>query len=140
MHRGNISPAEAHQRLQGNSSAVLVDVRTQPEWTFVGVPAVERLVRLAWQVFPAMQVNAKFVEEIEQMGLPKDAEILCICRSGARSSSAASALTDAGYTNCWNVAQVDNEWSVEIMRPVRDSISVEQPASRLKRAGESVRI
>jgi rhodanese-related sulfurtransferase len=35
-----------------------------------------------------MQVNAKFVEEIEQMGLPKDAEILCICRSGARSSSA----------------------------------------------------
>jgi rhodanese-related sulfurtransferase len=71
MHRGNISPTEAYQRLQGNSSAVLVDVRTQPEWTFVGVPAVERLVRLAWQVFPAMQVNAKFVEEIEQMGLPR---------------------------------------------------------------------
>jgi rhodanese-related sulfurtransferase len=69
------------------------------------VPAVERLVRLAWQVFPAMQVNAKFVDEIEQMGLPKDAEILCICRSGARSASAASALTEAGYTNCWNVAQ-----------------------------------
>ena len=57
MHKGNISPTEAHQR-QGNASAVLVDVRTQPEWTFVGVPAVERLVRLAWQVFPAMQVNA----------------------------------------------------------------------------------
>jgi rhodanese-related sulfurtransferase len=105
MHKGNISPTEAYQRLQGNTSAVLVDVRTQPEWTFVGVPAVERLVRLAWQVFPAMQVNAKFVEEIDQMGLPKDAEILCICRSGARSSSAASALTEAGYTNCWNVAQ-----------------------------------
>ena len=49
MHRGNISPAEAHQRLQGNSSAVLVDVRTQPEWTFVGVPAVRtaRTPRLA---------------------------------------------------------------------------------------------
>ena len=92
MHKGNITPTEAHQRLQGNASAVLVDVRTQPEWTFVGVPAVERLVRLAWQVFPAMQVNAKFVEEIEQMGLPKDAEILCICR-WRRSSSAASALT-----------------------------------------------
>jgi rhodanese-related sulfurtransferase len=105
MHKGNIPPTEAYQRLQGNASAVLVDVRTQPEWTFVGVPAVERLVRLAWQVFPAMQVNARFVEEIEQMGLPKDAEILCICRSGARSSSAASALTEAGYTNCWNVAQ-----------------------------------
>ncbi len=43
--------------------------------------------------------------EIEQMGLPKDTEILCICRSGARSASAASALTQAGYGNAWNVAQ-----------------------------------
>jgi rhodanese-related sulfurtransferase len=105
MHKGNILPREAYQRLQGNAAAVLIDVRTQPEWTFVGVPAVDRLVRLAWQVFPEMQVNAHFVQDIEQMGLPKDAEILCICRSGARSSSAASALAEAGFTNCWNVAE-----------------------------------
>ena len=105
MHKGNIPPTEAHQRLQGNASAVLIDVRTEPEWTFVGVPAVDRLIRLSWQAFPPMQVNADFVEEIEQMGLPKDTEILCICRSGARSAMAASALTKAGYTNCWNVAQ-----------------------------------
>jgi rhodanese-related sulfurtransferase len=105
MHRGDITPAESYQRLQNNPNAVLIDVRTQPEWTFVGVPLVDRLVRLSWQVFPAMQVNERFVEEVEAMGLPRDAEILCICRSGARSSSAASALTAAGYTNCWNVAQ-----------------------------------
>jgi rhodanese-related sulfurtransferase len=105
MHQGDISPAEAYQRLQNNPSAVLVDVRTQPEWVFVGVPAVERLVRLSWQVFPSMQVNGNFVAEIEQMGLPKDTEILCICRSGARSASAASALTQAGFTNAWNVAE-----------------------------------
>lgn len=105
MHRGNIPPKEAYQRLQGNASAVLIDVRTQPEWTFVGVPAVERLVRLSWQVFPAMQVNEGFVADVEKLGLSKDTEILCICRSGARSSSAASALTDAGYSNCWNVAE-----------------------------------
>lgn len=105
MHRGNIPPSEAYQRLQGNSSAVLIDVRTQPEWVFVGVPAVERLVRISWQVFPAMQVNDRFVEEVGQLGLGKDSEILCICRSGARSSSAATALTQAGYTNCWNIAE-----------------------------------
>jgi rhodanese-related sulfurtransferase len=85
--------------------AVLVDVRTQPEWVFVGVPAVERLVRLSWQVFPTMQVNGNFVAEIEQMGLSRDTEILCICRSGARSASAASVLTQAGYSNAWNVAE-----------------------------------
>lgn len=105
MHKGDLSPAEAFQRLKNNPAAVLVDVRTQPEWVFVGVPAVERLVRISWQVFPAMQVNANFVTEIEQMGLPKDTEIMCICRSGARSASAASALTAAGFSNAWNVSQ-----------------------------------
>jgi rhodanese-related sulfurtransferase len=105
MHKGNISPVEAFERLQRNAAAVLIDVRTQPEWVFVGVPAVERLVRLSWQVFPSMQINGQFVAEIEKMGLPKDTEILCICRSGARSASAASALTDAGFGNAWNVAE-----------------------------------
>lgn len=105
MYQGDITPAEAYQRLQSNSSAVLIDVRTQPEWVFVGVPAVERLIRLSWQVYPTMQVNGQFVAEIEQMGLPKDTEILCICRSGARSASAAGALTQAGYSKVWNVAE-----------------------------------
>jgi rhodanese-related sulfurtransferase len=104
MHQGDISAAESYQRLKNNANAVLIDVRTQPEWTFVGVPLVDRLVRLAWQVFPVMQINERFVEEVEALGLPKDQEILCICRSGARSSSAASALTEAGFSNCWNVA------------------------------------
>ena len=104
MYKGDVPPIEAHQRLKANSSAVLIDVRTQPEWTFVGVPAVDRLVRLSWQVYPAMDVNARFADEVANMGLPKDAEIFCICRSGARSASAATALTQAGFTNCWNVA------------------------------------
>ena len=105
MYRGDIPPAEAYSRLKNNAQAVLIDVRTQPEWTFVGVPQVERLVRLSWQVYPSMDVNANFVKEVEAAGIPKDTEILCICRSGARSASAATALTKAGFTNCWNVAQ-----------------------------------
>lgn len=105
MYKGDLPPAEAHQRLKANPAAVLIDVRTQPEWTFVGVPQVERLVRLSWQVYPTMDVNARFVEEVQALGLPPDAEIFCICRSGARSASAATALTNAGFTNCWNIAQ-----------------------------------
>ena len=105
MYKGDLPPPEAHARLKANPAAVLIDVRTQPEWTFVGVPQVERLVRLSWQVYPTMDVNARFVEEVQALGLPPDAEIFCICRSGARSASAATALTNAGFTNCWNVAQ-----------------------------------
>jgi rhodanese-related sulfurtransferase len=105
MYKGDILPAEAFERLKANPSAVLLDVRTQPEWAFVGVPSVERLLRCSWQVYPSMDVNANFAEAVEKAGVSKDAEILCICRSGARSASAASALTAAGFPNCYNVAQ-----------------------------------
>jgi len=70
MHRGDIPPAEAYQRLTSNPNAVLVDVRTDPEWSFVGVPAVERLIQLSWQEYPAMRVNPNFVGELERTGLP----------------------------------------------------------------------
>ncbi len=105
MYRGDIPPTEAFSRLKANPQSVLIDVRTQPEWTFVGVPQVERLIRVSWQVYPGMDINSNFVKDIDSANLPKDTEILCICRSGARSASAATALTNAGYTNCWNVAQ-----------------------------------
>ena len=105
MYKGDVRPPEAHDRLKKNPNAVLIDVRTQPEWTFVGVPRVDRLLRLSWQVYPQMEVNSRFVEEVDAMSLPKDTEILFICRSGARSASAATALARAGYSNCWNVAE-----------------------------------
>lgn len=105
MYRGDLTPADAFERIKKNPNAVLIDVRTQPEWTFVGLPQVERLMRVSWQVYPHMEVNGKFADEVKAMGLGNDAEIFCICRSGARSASAATALTNAGFTNCWNVAQ-----------------------------------
>jgi rhodanese-related sulfurtransferase len=105
MYRGDLAPKDAHERLQKNPSAVLIDVRSQPEWTFVGVPQVDRLMRVSWQVYPTMEVNGNFAAEVKAMGLGDDTEILCICRSGARSASAATALTLAGFTNCWNIAE-----------------------------------
>ena len=104
MYRGDILPTDAFQRLKQDPTAVLVDVRTQPEWTFVGVPQVDRLLRVSWQVYPQMDVNGSFADEVKAMGLAPDTQILRICRSGARSASAAAALTKAGFSNCWNVA------------------------------------
>ncbi|HUF44340.1 MAG TPA: rhodanese-like domain-containing protein [Aestuariivirgaceae bacterium] len=105
MYKGNLNPAETFARLQANPNAWLVDVRTLPEWQFVGLPAVERLVRVSWQGYPSMQVNDDFVRKVEDAGVPKDAEVFCICRSGARSAAAAAALTEAGFANCYNVAE-----------------------------------
>jgi rhodanese-related sulfurtransferase len=69
MYRGDIAPKDAFERLQKNPSAVLIDVRSQPEWTFVGVPQVDRLMRVSWQVYPQMDVNANFASEVKAMGL-----------------------------------------------------------------------
>ncbi|MDP9138506.1 MAG: rhodanese-like domain-containing protein, partial [Pseudomonadota bacterium] len=105
MHKGDILPKEAFARLAADPQAVLLDVRTGPEWTFVGSPAVDRLLRISWQTFPTMEVNARFAASVSEAGVPKSAPIFCICRSGSRSAQAASALTAAGFSSCFNVAQ-----------------------------------
>jgi rhodanese-related sulfurtransferase len=105
MHKGDVMPAAAYEQLKASENAYLIDVRTDAEWNFVGVPAVDRLLRLSWQSYPTMERNGRFVEMVEEAGIPKDAEIFLICRSGARSAAAANALTDAGFANCYNVAQ-----------------------------------
>lgn len=109
---GDISPDEAMVLLKDDRNAVLVDVRTQAEWSFVGVPDLASLGRepvfLEWQSYPTMSVNPDFIptlqDELKRRGTPQDAPILFICRSGARSRSAAQALTAAGYGRCLNIA------------------------------------
>jgi rhodanese-related sulfurtransferase len=105
MYKGDIPPKAAFERLKANPEAVLIDTRTAPEWAYVGVPSVERLLRISWQNYPAMTVNPDFVGAVSKVIQAKDTEILCICRSGARSAAAANALSAAGYRNCWNVAE-----------------------------------
>lgn len=105
MYKGDVNPQEAFDEMSRNGNAVMIDVRTRAEWAFVGVPAVERLATISWQKFPSMQVNEEFVAAIEETGIGKNADIYLICRSGSRSAAAASLLTEAGYTSCYNVAE-----------------------------------
>ncbi len=105
MYKGDLLPKEVYERMQASDNAVLVDVRTDPEWAFVGIPAVDGLMRVSWQQYPTIERNADFVTEVERAGVPKDADIFLICRSGQRSAAAATALTQAGFENCYNVAE-----------------------------------
>jgi len=109
---GDLSVEDAYAILAKDERATLVDVRTQPEWQFVGVPDLAALGKTAifrqWQVYPAMEVATDFVpglvDELERRGADKSSRVVFICRSGARSRSAAIALTKAGWANCYNVA------------------------------------
>lgn len=105
MYKGDVTPSEAYERLSTSPNAVLIDVRTQPEWAFVGLPLVERLVRLSWQEYPSMQVDPGFVDKVRAAGIREEDEVFLICRSGGRSAAAARALTEAGFAHCYNVTQ-----------------------------------
>ncbi len=108
-YAGDLSPKEAWNLLESEPSAVLVDVRTRAEWTYVGVadlsPLSKKPVQLEWQTFPEGQRNARFAEELDAAGLDRDAPILFLCRSGARSAAAAKLMTERGYTRCYNISE-----------------------------------
>jgi rhodanese-related sulfurtransferase len=107
-YAGDISAAEAWERLQSDSRVQLVDVRTVAEWNFVGLPDLSSLGRqvhcIEWQAFPTGARNPGFVVEASQALNDKAAPVLLLCRSGARSRAAAIALTGAGFAQAFNVA------------------------------------
>ena len=104
----NVAPNQTWESLRANAHAQLVDVRTDAEWNFVGVPdlgaAGKQTVLIAWQVYPAMQRNGGFEDHLKQAGLTADSHIYFICRSGVRSLAAAEAARAAGFPHVFNVA------------------------------------
>ena len=107
-YAGDLSSWQAWDRLTDDPDAVLIDVRSEAEWKFVGRPDLSRLDKapyfISWQHYPGMRPNAGFLQQVEATGIAKSTAILLLCRSGARSRNAAIALTDAGYAICFNVA------------------------------------
>ncbi|MFC1673520.1 rhodanese-like domain-containing protein [Pseudomonadota bacterium] len=107
-YAGNITPTETWQRLEDDPTALLIDVRTTEEWAYVGVPDVDELGHhvhyVPWLFFPRMNVNPEFVQHVIRSVEPEtDTPMYFLCRSGIRSAYAAHAMTEAGYTQCFNV-------------------------------------
>lgn len=104
----DVEPGKAWDALKADSSAQLCDVRTEAEWTFVGIPDLGELDRevtlIPWQVYPSMQRNTAFVDHLRQAGFGPETPIYFLCRSGARSLAAAEAASAAGYAHVYNVA------------------------------------
>jgi rhodanese-related sulfurtransferase len=107
-YAGDISAAQAWERLKADPKAQLLDVRTVAEWNFVGLPDLSALGRpvhcVEWQSFPEGGRNPGFVVEAGQALGDPGSQVLLICRSGARSRAAAIALTEAGFSQAFNIA------------------------------------
>lgn len=113
LYAGDITAAAAWDLLSHNSEAVLVDVRTQPEWS-AGVPDVKSinksLNKIQIRTAPAYAYNENFLKEFENLNLDKNNKILFICRAGGRSAEAATLAAQLGYTQSYNVAGGEISW------------------------------
>jgi rhodanese-related sulfurtransferase len=113
-YAGDITPLEAWKLLSDNPNAVLVDVRTDAEWRFVGVPDLSSLGRdtvfIQWNTADGRH-NEGFAGELRdrlaasESGDAGDADrpVIFLCRSGQRSIGAAELATELGITPAFNV-------------------------------------
>ncbi|WP_062077399.1 rhodanese-like domain-containing protein [Demequina globuliformis] len=106
---GHLTPTEAWDLLQANPDARLVDVRTAAEWQWVGLPDTSALghepVLIEWVSYPSMSRNVDFVDQLRESGVPTDAPLVFLCRSGQRSIGSATAATAAGFGPCYNITE-----------------------------------
>jgi len=111
-YAGDVSVIDAYSMLEEDESAVLVDVRTKAEWTYVGAPDLSSIgketIFVEWQEFPSGKIAPDFAANLLKIlgarEVSATAPILFLCRSGARSRAAAIALTQAGQERCYNIA------------------------------------
>ena len=108
-YAGDITPLEAWNLIVENPQTVLVDVRTDAEWSFVGVPDLASLDRevlfIEWNKTNG-QHNDNFLAELQDQlpsGDESDRPVVFLCRSGNRSIGAAEVATEAGIAPSYNV-------------------------------------
>ena len=79
-----------------DAGAFILDVRQPEEWTEFHVPDST--------LIPLDQLASRISE------LPKDKEIVIVCRSGNRSAQGRDILLDAGFTQVTSMAGGLNQW------------------------------
>jgi len=106
-YAGDLTPKQTWKMLAENLDAVLIDVRTEAEYAWVGTPDLSSLgkdaLNVPWKMFPDMELNLDFVDHVSGAVPGKNTPLMFMCRSGVRSLQAAEAMTEAGYTKCYNL-------------------------------------
>ena len=99
-YAGALLPAEAHALMQ--QGARLVDVRTKPEFSYVG--RVPGSVLVEWQTYPGSVANPAFLAQLREAAQPGET-LMFLCRSGHRSHDAAIVAAQAGWPESYNVLE-----------------------------------
>jgi len=99
----HLTPQQAHEALQTDPNALLIDCRTEAEYYYVGHPV--DAVNVEWNTEPDFEINPHFADQVTRMAGRKDRPIILICRSGKRSIDAGLALEKNGFTSVRNVLE-----------------------------------
>lgn len=99
-YAGAVTPPEAWA-LVSAGAARLVDVRTAPEFKFVG--RVPGAVNVEWHGHDPGP-RQQFLDQLRAV-VDEDEPVVLICRSGLRSDAAAFAATEAGFKRVYNVLE-----------------------------------
>lgn len=109
QYKGDVSPEEAWRALSEKKDAVLVDVRTFAEWKCVGITDLSKLskdnILIEWVDFPNRNPNENFIEELKAAVPLKNTPVYFLCRTAVRSIGAATAATEAGYEDSYNILE-----------------------------------
>jgi len=98
-----IKSSEIKNYIKKNSNVVLLDVRTENEWTSLGKPNAEELNSETYFVTVSPDLSnwqvpdPNFVENVKK-NINKDKTILVMCAAGGRSLIAANLLEAEGYS------------------------------------------
>lgn len=98
-----INAQQAKEMMDGSSTLILLDVRTQEEYDEGHIEGA--------LLIPDYEIDDKAGEQLED----KDATILIYCRSGRRSALAAQALADLGYSSVYDFGGII-DWPYEIIK------------------------
>lgn len=90
-----ISPSQAYEKYQ--QGAFFLDVREHEEWNAGHIPGAT--------LIPLGSLPASLDS------LPKDKEVVVVCRSGNRSASGRDALLQAGFSSVTSMAGGMNQWT-----------------------------
>ena len=97
---GVLTAQEAKQRMEENSEAIVLDVRTQEEFDQGHIPG-------------AVCLPNEFIAADMPFPFGKDTELLLYCRSGNRSAEAAKKLRDLGFSNVFDFGGMQ-DWPYDI--------------------------
>ncbi len=100
---GAVTPTDAYAVLRAAPDARLIDVRTRPEWDYVGHVPESSL--LEWNVYPNGRRNPEFLDQLRIKAPDTSAPVFFLCRSGQRSDGAARMAAAAGYSKAFNVLE-----------------------------------